>query len=86
VLSVITGGAPKDTVVVLKNPRLDKGDLLYTVDVVEGDASAEGQMCSLFIDTIGMPLTPRSYAGRARRVVRRTARRTTRRVVRRHSW
>ncbi len=80
-LSVFTAGAPKDIVVVLKHPRLEKDVLRYSVDVVEGDSSAEGKMCSLFIDVIGMPLTPRSYAGRARQVVRRTSRR----VVRRHS-
>lgn len=85
-LSVIVHGKPKDVVVVLKNPRLEDGDLVYTVELVEGEAFAEGEICSLFIDVIGMPLTPRSYAGRARRVVRRTARRTTRRVIRRHAW
>ena len=75
VLSVFEEPEPKDVVVVLKNPRLEGENLIYDVEVTDGDKSLSGEASSLFIDVIGMPLTPLSYAG--------VARRTTRRVVRR---
>ena len=39
------------------------------------DAYVEGGPCSLFVDPVGMPLTPVSVAGVARRTTRRTVRR-----------
>ena len=75
-LSILTGPEPQEIVVVLTNPRLEDGDLIYNVDILEGAASATGGECSLFIDVIGRPLTPLSYAGAARRTTRRVVRRT----------
>jgi len=41
--------------------------LTYTVKVLRGDIPAKGADVSVFIDIIGMPLTPLSFAGVARR-------------------
>jgi hypothetical protein len=38
---------------------------------LEGKLPPEGGLASLFIDIIGMPLTPLSYAGARRRMWRR---------------
>ena len=70
-LSVFRGDAVSSTVVVLRNPRLVGEDLSYEVKVLEGTLPAQSGPCSLFIDIIGMPLTPFSYAGAARRAWRR---------------
>lgn len=35
--------------------------------VLQGEMPAKGGLASVFIDIIGMPLTPVSYAGAARR-------------------
>jgi hypothetical protein len=70
-LSVVDGNNVSDLVVVLRNPRLSGADLTYDVRVLEGTVPSRGQDCSLFIDIIGMPLTPYSYAGAARRAYRR---------------
>ena len=78
-LSILAGAEPQEIVVVLTSPRLEDGDLVYDVDVLEGNESAVGEASSLFIDVIGRPLTPLSFAGATRRVARRTARRTSRR-------
>ncbi len=64
-----------DSVVELTNPQLADGNLSYDVNILEGEPPAEGGACSLFIDIIGMPLTPMSYAGVARRTYRRGFRR-----------
>jgi hypothetical protein len=82
-LSVLNEKQAQLVVVVLEKPRLEAGSLLYDVDVLDGDETVEGGACSLFIDVIGRPFTPLSYAGMGRRVVRRTSRRTARRVFRR---
>ena len=55
----------------LENPELSDNQLSYTVKVVDGDMPEKGADVSLFIDVIGMPLTPVSYAGVARRSFRR---------------
>lgn len=70
-LSVLEGNTLKQIVVVLKEPVLDSDNLSYTVEVVEGDMLASGNNVSLFIDVVGMPLTPVSYAGVARRTYAR---------------
>lgn len=80
VLSVLHGAELQDIVVELKEPRLKGADLVYAVEVLDGEKTAKGGICSLFIDVIGRPLTPLSVAG----VARRTSRRTARRVARRH--
>jgi hypothetical protein len=70
-LSVLNEGKESEVVVVLRNPQLTGPDLTYDVRVLEGTPPAQGGPCSLFIDVIGMPLTPHSYAGAARRAGRR---------------
>jgi hypothetical protein len=52
-------------VVVLQDPVLQGDSLTYTVKVLQGAD------VSVFIDIIGMPLTPLSFAGVARRNYRR---------------
>jgi hypothetical protein len=60
-------GSVKDAVVVLKNPKLEGDKLTFAVQILEGDlAGAEGG-AALFIDIIGRPFTPMSFAGVARR-------------------
>lgn len=70
-LSLIEDGKLQQVVVELRDPVLDGEDLHYTVAVLKGEMPASGSEASLFIDVIGMPLTPISYAGVARRTYRR---------------
>lgn len=70
-LSLLSGPEPQEIVVTITNPRLEEGDLIYDAAVIEGAATATGGASSLFIDVIGRPLTPMSYAGVARRTARR---------------
>lgn len=60
-----------DVVVELRDPVLEGENLTYEVKILEGKLPHEGGLASLFIDVIGMPLTPMSYAGVARRTWRR---------------
>jgi len=62
-----------DIVVTLSNPVLKGDELSYDVKVLEGSMPTSGGPASLFIDIIGMPLTPLSYAGVARRTAYRRA-------------
>ena len=73
-LSVLSGPEPQDVVVVLKEPRLEEGDLIFSVSVLDGNSEVSGGANSLFIDIIGRPLTPFSAAGVARRTTRRAFR------------
>ncbi len=66
-LSILEGNTLQQVVVVLKDPVLEGDSLTYTIEVVDGDLPASGNNASVFIDIIGMPLTPVSYAGVARR-------------------
>src|SRR5947207_14828513 len=70
-LSVFSGDNVSDLVVELSNPQLSGDDLTYDTRILEGTLPAEGGPCALFIDVIGMPVTPMSYAGVARRAYRR---------------
>jgi len=70
-ISIIDGKTLKQTVVELQDPVLDGDNLTYTVKVLKGDMPAEGTEVAVFIDIIGRPLTPLSYAGVARRSFRR---------------
>jgi hypothetical protein len=70
-LSVFSGDNVSDLVVELSNPKLSGDDLTYDTRILEGTLPAEGGSCALFIDIIGMPATPMSYAGVARRAYRR---------------
>src|SRR3989441_10606985 len=60
-------GAVKDAVVVLKNPRLEGDKLTFNVQTLEGDIAGADGGAALFIDIIGRPFTPMSFAGVARR-------------------
>ena len=58
-LSVLEKDMPvADIVVTLRNPVLKGENLSYEVAVLEGNLPAKGGPVSLFIDIIGMPLTP----------------------------
>ena len=70
-LSVFSGDNVSDLVVELSNPQLSGNDLTYDARLLEGTPPANGGACALFIDIIGMPATPMSYAGAARRAWRR---------------
>jgi hypothetical protein len=61
-----------DVVVKLSKPRLAGKDLTYDIKVIEGKAPPKGGACSVFIDIIGLPFTPLSFAGVARRAAYRT--------------
>ena len=58
--------------VVLTSPKLDGDKLTFTVEVLEGSLAGDGP-AAIFIDIIGRPLTPVSYAGVARRTAYRGA-------------
>lgn len=68
-LSIYDGKNVTSVVMVLRNPTLAGENLSYDVQLLEGRPPAHGGSASLFIDVIGMPLTPMSYAGEARRTV-----------------
>jgi hypothetical protein len=63
----------RDAVVVLKSPKLEGDRLTFDVDLLEGDLSGADGPASVFIDIIGRPLTPLSFAGVARRTAYRGA-------------
>jgi hypothetical protein len=67
------GSAVADAVVVLKSPKLEGGNLTFDVDVLEGSLAGADGPAALFIDIIGRPLTPLSFAGVARRTAWRGA-------------
>lgn len=69
------GAGVKDAVVVLKSPKLEGDRLTFDVDVLEGDLKGADGSAAVFIDIIGRPLTPGSFAGVGRRTTRRMARR-----------
>jgi len=70
-LSIFGGDTVSDLVVELSNPQLSGNDLTYDARILEGTPPVNGGACALFIDIIGMPATPMSYAGVARRSFRR---------------
>jgi hypothetical protein len=69
VLSVFEPGSEDatDAVVELADYKADGADLVYQIKLIKGSLPKKGGQCSLFIDIIGMPRTPMSYAGVARR-------------------
>ncbi len=69
-LSIFSGDKVSDLVVEISNPVLSGNTLTYNAKVLEGAASVRGGACTLFIDIIGCPRTPYSYAGAARRFYR----------------
>jgi hypothetical protein len=60
-------GSVKDAVVVLKSPKLEGEKLTFNVQLLEGDINGADGPASIFIDIIGRPFTPLSFAGVARR-------------------
>lgn len=62
-----------DAVVVLRNPKMEGADLVFDVDVLEGSLTGSTGPAAVFIDIIGRPLTPVSFAGAARRTAYRGA-------------
>ncbi len=70
-ISILENGTLRQTVVVLTDPVFENGDLHYTVKIIEGMMPVMGEQVSVFIDIIGMPLTPLSVAGVRRRAFRR---------------
>jgi len=67
------GSGVKDAVVVLKSPKLEGDKLTFDVDVLEGDLNGADGSAAVFIDIIGRPLTPMSFAGAGRRTAYRGA-------------
>jgi hypothetical protein len=67
------GSLTKDAVVVLKSPILQGDKLTFEVQVLEGDLKGADGPASVFIDIIGLPFTPLSFAGVARRTAYRAA-------------
>ncbi|WP_373506080.1 hypothetical protein [Aestuariivirga sp.] len=63
----------EDAVVVLRNPKLDGTTLTFTVEVLESNLAKADGPASVFIDIIGLPRTPLSFAGMARRTAYRGA-------------
>jgi len=70
-ISILEGDNLRQVVAVLQAPALKGDTLTYTVKVLQGDMPAKAADVSVFIDIIGMPMTPLSYAGVARRGYRR---------------
>ncbi len=60
-------GSVKDAVVVLKSPKLEGDKLTFNVQTLEGEIAGGDGGAALFIDIIGRPFTPMSFAGVARR-------------------
>jgi hypothetical protein len=65
------GTAVRDAVVELRTPHLDGDRLTFDVRLLEGSLAGADGPAAVFIDIIGMPMTPLSFAGVARRTARR---------------
>lgn len=70
-VSFFDGSTMRQVVVELQDPVLEGDALHYTVRTLQGEFPAAAGDVSVFIDVIGMPWTPASYAGVARRSYRR---------------
>ena len=70
-VSIIDGDTMRQVVVELRNPVLDGDTLRYKVKRLQGSMPEKGADISVFIDIIGMPMTPMSFAGVRRRTFRR---------------
>ena len=66
-VSILGGDKLQQIVVTLMEPVIEGDNLSYKVKVLEGEMPAKGSDVSVFIDIIGMPLTPLSFAGVRRR-------------------
>ena len=67
--------APEDAVVVIKQPRLEDGQLSYSIETLDGTVPTHTGPVTLFIDPFGRPLSPVSVGGIRRRERRRDRRR-----------
>jgi hypothetical protein len=65
------GLSAHDVVVELRTPHLEADRLTFDVRVLEGDLAGADGPASVFVDIIGLPFTPLSFAGVARRTARR---------------
>jgi hypothetical protein len=65
-----------DAVVVLESSKLDDEKLTFDVQVLEGNLNSADGPAVVFIDIIGLPRTPLSFAGVARRTARERMPRT----------
>jgi hypothetical protein len=76
VLAFIQPGetVPGDAVVVIREPRIEDGQLSYGIEVLEGTVPSTGGPVTLFIDPLGRPLSPVSVCGIRRRERRRMRR------------
>jgi len=72
-VSVLGADGVADAVVTLRSPKLDGDTLTFAVDVLEGKLDGAKGPASIFIDIIGLPFTPLSFAGVARRTAYRGA-------------
>jgi hypothetical protein len=70
-VSILEGNTLRQIVAELRDPVLVSDSLTYTIKVLSGEMPPSGADVSVFIDIIGRPLTPFSYAGVARRGYRR---------------
>jgi hypothetical protein len=65
------GLSAHDVVVELRTPHLEGDRLTFDVRVLEGDLAGADGPAAVFVDIIGLPFTPLSFAGVARRTARR---------------
>jgi hypothetical protein len=70
-ISLLNDGKLTQIIVELQDPVLAGDNLTYTVKLLQGEMPAKADDVSVFIDIIGRPLTPYSFAGAARRGYRR---------------
>jgi hypothetical protein len=66
-LWIVEGGERRQVVAVLRNPVLEGSSLADSIQVLAGTMPVTGDEVSVFIDIFGMPPTPVSFAGAARR-------------------
>ncbi|MGB5999050.1 MAG: hypothetical protein WBI00_01065 [Thermoanaerobaculia bacterium] len=75
-LASLEGDEFVDVVVELtQRPRYEDDNLVFKIEVIQGELPLAGGPSALFIDTIGRPLSPGSVAGAHRRHRRRAVRR-----------
>jgi len=70
-LSILDDEAITNAVLVLERPTVNGDTIVFPVRVLDGEPRLEGGPVSLFIATIGRPMTSVSSAGHHRRVRRR---------------
>jgi gas vesicle protein len=71
-LSILERGEEGNVVVTMSNGIVDGDTISFDVKVLEGELPPRGGPNTLFIDVIGRPLTPLSFAGVRRRTRRRS--------------